>query len=66
MAKHLKVGELHEGRGLEVHVVCANFLAAFFYAFGNVLALVSLVVAQASDEVEEGFLEPGNRLACVV
>jgi hypothetical protein len=32
--------------------------ATFFYALGDVLFLGALVVAQASNEVVEGFLEP--------
>jgi hypothetical protein len=61
--EHLEVGELHEGRGLQVHVVGPYLLATFSDALGNVLFLRALVVAQASDEVVEGFLEPGPALA---
>ena len=59
MAKHLEVGELHEGRGLEIHVVGADLLAAFFYGVGDVFLLGALVGTQAPDEVVEGFFEPG-------
>ena len=60
MAEHLQVGELHQGGRLEVHVVGADFLAAFFDAVGDVLLLRAFVVAQASDEVVEGLLEHGG------
>lgn len=62
VAEHLEVGELHESRGLEVHVVCADFLAAFFYRVGDVFLLGALVCPQAPDEVVEGFFEPGDSL----
>ncbi|KAK1989421.1 hypothetical protein LZ30DRAFT_139616 [Colletotrichum cereale] len=42
------------------HVLPANLCAAFFQAVLYVLALVALMVPQASDEVVEGFLEPGD------
>jgi hypothetical protein len=58
MAKHLEVGELHEGRGLEIHVVGADLLAAFFNGVGDVFLLGALVGTQAPDEVVEGFFEP--------
>ena len=62
VAEHFEVGQLHEGRRLEVHVVCADFLAAFLDRVGDVLALGALVGAQAPDEVIEGFFEPGPAL----
>jgi hypothetical protein len=58
MAKHLKVGELHESGGLEVHVVGPDLLAAFFYRFGDIFLFGAFVVPEASNEVVEGFLEP--------
>ena len=42
------------------HVLAPNLLATFFQAVLYVLALVALVISQASDEVVEGFLEPGD------
>lgn len=61
MAEHLEISELHECRGLEVHVVGPYFLATFFYALGDVFAFAALVVSEAPNEVEEGFLEPARR-----
>ena len=58
MADHFQVYELKQGRGLEVHVLTANFGATFFQAVLDVLLLVALVVSQTPDEVVEGFLEP--------
>lgn len=47
----------HRGHRL-THVLAANFGAAFFQTILNVFLLVPLMIAQTSDEVVEGFLEP--------
>lgn len=61
VTKHFQIREFHERSGFEVHVVGPYFFATFFYALGDVLFLRALVVAQASNEVVEGFFEPKHK-----